>query len=120
MMKEEFEKLAGIAVTYAEYKDIEAAYMADDSTVNKKIWVDRWLNNLGVKELAAARLVEFARVQNELEIAKAQELNWKVEYNKLVEKHEELFAYNEKLKSKHSNCLKQIHQVRSILFDIDE
>jgi hypothetical protein len=119
MMKEEFEKLAGLQVSYAEYKEIETDYMADESTVNKQIWVDRWLNNLGVKELAAARLTELVRVQNELEISKTQEVNWKTEYNKLVEEHEKLFAYNKKLELKHSNGLKQIYQARCILFDIE-
>ena len=42
MMKEEFEKLAGIEVTCGEYyQDIEPAYLESEE-VNKTNWVMRW------------------------------------------------------------------------------
>jgi hypothetical protein len=54
MMKEEFEKLAGFDVSYDEFKEIEAEYMATD--IDKEKFVVDWKKNDGIGRVSRLRI----------------------------------------------------------------
>jgi hypothetical protein len=59
MMKEEFEKRAGLVVSSEEYELIEAAYMGMPESVDKDKFVKLWLKNGGIQDLFDKRALAF-------------------------------------------------------------
>ncbi|MDR1902046.1 MAG: hypothetical protein LBQ88_07195 [Treponema sp.] len=119
MMKEEFEKLAGMSVTYTEYKEIEEAYMKAPEMQPKIEFVRLWKDDLGPETLAARRLQELVQIDNEREIIKAELNSVKVEYEKLVAKHETLYLRMQATEKKYLKDMKLVQQARNILFNVD-
>ena len=89
-MKHEFEARVKIRVTLDEYKGIEALYMDDTSSFwgdeekhNKNVFCQLWLQYGGIQKLLDARQERIEALEQELEDAKASEMRWVRDFNRV-------------------------------------
>ena len=82
-MREEFEKMIGLEINYAEYQPIEAYYMSLPESVDKQKFAKMWLKEGGIQNLFNKRADNLAManlrikdLDGIIERLKASELEW--------------------------------------------
>ncbi len=86
-MFEEFEKLTGVELTYAEYAGIEKEYM--ESSLDKRVFCKKWLENNGAERLYKTRTETIEKQLKEIQKLESDIEKNKTDYEKKIQKLQE-------------------------------